>query len=64
MPVQDRPVGARASRVDAIAGAGLLSVGAVLTAGVVSPRVRAAVQDIEDRWYRSTRRSRWRPQRR
>jgi undecaprenyl-diphosphatase len=59
--VRDRTAGARDSRADAIAGAGLLGVGAVLTAAVVLPRARAAVQNIDDRWYRLVQRNRSAP---
>jgi undecaprenyl-diphosphatase len=56
-----RPVGAGGPRAQAIAGAGLLGVGAALTAGIVQPRARAAIQDVDDRWYRLVQRHRSAP---
>ena len=41
-----------------VAGTGLLGVGAAVTAGVVLPAARGAVQRVDDRWYRFVQRHR------
>jgi membrane-associated phospholipid phosphatase len=62
-PARTRPGGAgrRDPGTDTMLGAVLLGAGAALTAGLVSGRTRAAVQDVDDRWYALVQRSRTPP---